>query len=61
MISFPCQICPPGPHNAQWKGVPRTEASAFAAPGWAGSLPPPCSSRVSPKASVLGRCHLSSW
>lgn len=55
------RICPPEPHNAQLKEVLWTAASAFAAPGLAGSLPPPCSSRVFPKASERDRCHLRSW
>lgn len=54
------QICLPGPHSAQSKAVRGTAASASAARGPAGSLPPPCSSRVSLKASARGRCPLSS-
>ncbi|PNJ41842.1 VSIG10L isoform 1 [Pongo abelii] len=53
--------CPPGPHSAQLKGVPGTAASASAARGPAGSLLPPCSSRVSPKASAPGQCPRCCW
>lgn len=49
------QIRPRGPHNAQSKGVPGTAAFASAARGQGASRPPPCSSRVSPKASARAR------
>lgn len=62
MVSLPApQICPPGPHSAQSKAVPRNAASASAAGGPAGFLPPPCSFRVSLKASARGRYLLCSW
>lgn len=54
------QMCPPGPHSAQSKGVPRKPTSAFAAGGLAGFLPPPCSFRVSLKASARDRYPLCS-
>ena len=38
---FPLQICPPGPLSAQSKGVLGIAASASAARGPAGPLPPP--------------------